>query len=314
MHFNSISKWFVISAFIAFALSALVLASSTAAQDAVVAKEKTEGLFSLLQEANATVAKVFRQFWDSGKIIPQASLDQCNQAQLLAEESRRLFQAENYSEANSKIVEALQKLKEAVRIVFIAFPEQTAETAFEKAAQLTSSIIRYYEQLQRIENLTSIGASAGYNTTTLEANIQAVKSLLAKASKNVGEKRFEAASSNLAEAKTLCETLLISVNNFAIELKMQRLQTYISQTETRLAAIREKAESASNTDSLTALENAETSLDIAKDYLESQRINETLNELASSRESEEEAVEHLKIAASSQDYAPSVASNTVQPP
>ena len=314
MHLNSISKWFVISAFVAFALSALVLASATAAQDSVATKEKTEDLFSLLQEANATVAKVFRQFRDIGKIIPQASLDRCNQAQLLAEESRRLMQAENYSEADTKIIDALQKLKEALRIVYTTFPEQTAETAFEKAAQLTSSIIRYYEQLQRIENLTSIAASAGYNTTTLEADIQAVKSLLAKASNNVGEKRFEVASSNLAEAKTLGETLLISVNNFAIELKMQRLQTYISQTETRLAAIRERAESASNTDSLTALQNAETSLDNAKDYLESQRINETLSELASSRESEDEAVDYLKIAASSQDYASTATPSTIQPP
>jgi len=314
LHLKSAPKWIVIPALVAVALSALVLASTTAAQDAVAAKEKTEDLFSLFQEANATVTEVFRQFRADGKTIPQASLNQCNQAFLLAEESRSLLQAGNYSEADSKIIEALQKLKEALRIVYTIFPEQTAETALEKAAQLKSSITRYYEQLQRIENLTRIAASAGYNTTTLEANIQAVKSLLKTASSNVDEKRFEAASNNLAEAKTLSVTLLNAVNKFAVDLKTQRLQTYIRQTETRLAAIREKAESASNTASLAALENAETSLDTAKDYLESQRINETLSELANSRASEEEAVEYLKITVSSQDSASSVASNAVQPP
>ena len=314
MHLNSPPKWLFIPALVAFALSALVLASTTTAQEDVAAKEKTEDLFLVFEKANATVTEVFQQFRADGKTIPQASLNQCNQAFLLAEESRNLFQTENYSEASNKIVEALQKLKEALRIVYTTYPEQTAETALEKAIQLKSSITRYYEQLQRIENLTRIAASAGYNTTTLEANIQTAKSLLKTASKNVDEKRFEAALNNLAEAKALSDTLLSLVNQFAVDLKAQRLQTYIIQTETRLAAIREKAESTSNTASLTALENAETSLDNAKDYLENQRINETLSELANSRTSEEEAVEYLKIGVSSQDSTSSIASNAVQSP
>jgi len=314
LHLKSAPKWLVIPALIAVALSAIVLTSTTAAQEAVAAKEKTEDLFSVFQKANATVTEVFQQFRADGETIPQASLNQCNQAFLLAEESRSLFETGNYSEADSRIVEALQKLKEALRIVYITFPEQTVETALEKAIRLKSSITRYYEQLQQIENLTRIAASAGYNTITLESNIQAAKSLLKSASNNVDAKRFEAASNNLAEAKALSDTLLSSVNQFAVDLKTQRMQMYIIQTETRLAVIREKAESASNTASLAALENAETSLDSAKDYLENQRINETLSELANSRASEEEAVEYLKIVVSSQDSTSSIASNAVQPP
>ena len=314
MHLKTSSKWLVILALVLVTLSALVLASTTAAQDAAAAKEKTENLLSLFHEANTTLTKVFRQFRADGKTIPQASLNQCNQAFLLAEESRSLLQTGNYSEADNKIVEALQKLKEALRIVYTTYPEQTAETALEKAIQMKGFITRYYEQLQRIENLTRIAASAGYNTTTLEANIQAAKLLLKRASNNVDAKRFEAASNNLAEEKALSDTLLSLVNQFAVDLKTQRLQMYIIQTETRLAVIREKAESALNTDSLAALENAETSLDNAKDYLEEQRINETLSELANSRASEEEAVEYLKIGVSSQDSTSSIASNAVQPP
>jgi hypothetical protein len=311
---KSASKWLVIPALVAVALSALVLASTTAAQEDVAAKEKTEDLFSVFQEANATVTEVFQQFRAVGKTIPQASLNQCNQAFLLAEESRTLLQTGHYSEADNKIVEALQKLKEALRIVYTTYPEQTAETALEKAIQLKSSITRYYEQLQRIENLTRVAASEGYNTTTLDENIQAAKSQLKTASNNVDAKRFEAASNNLAEAKALSDKLLSLVNQFAVDLKTQRLQTYIIQTETRLAVIREKAELASNTASLAALETAETSLDNAKDYLENQQINETLSELANSRASEEEAVEYLKIGVSSQDSTSSIASSAVQPP
>jgi len=314
LHLKSAAEWLVIPTLVLVAFSTLVLASTTAAQDATAAKEKTEDLFSIFQEANATVTEVFRQFRTDGKTIPQASLNQYNQAFLLAEESRSLLQAGNYSEADSKIIEALQKLKEALRIVYTTFPEQTAETALETAARLNSSINRYYEQLERIENLTRIAASAGYDTTTLEANIQAIKLLLETASSNVDEKRFETAANNLAETKSLIDTLLSSVNMFAADLKTQRVQTYISQTEARLAAIRETAESTSNTASLAALENAETSLDSAKEYLENQMINDTLSELANSRASEEEAVEYLKITATSQDLTSSTAPIAVQPP
>jgi hypothetical protein len=314
LHLKSAPKWLVIPALILVTLSALVLASTTAAQDAAAAKEKTEDLFSLFQTANAIVTEVFRQFQADGKTIPKASLNQRNQAFLLAEESRSLLQAGNYSEADNKIIEALQKLKEALRTVYTTFPEQTSETDLDKAAQLKSAITRHYEQLQQIENLTRTAASAGYNTTKLEANIQAVKSLLETASNNVDEKRFEAAASNLAEAKNLIDTLLNSVNTFATDLKTQRLQTYISQTEARLAAIRKKAEAVSNTASLTALENAETSLDNAKDYLSSQRISETLSALANSRASEEKAIEYLEPSVSSRDSTSSTALKAVQPP
>jgi hypothetical protein len=291
-------------------LSALIMTSkTTAAQDATGANEKTEDLFALFQKANTTVTEIFRQFQADGKTIPQTSLNQYHQALLLAEESQSLFQDGNYSEADTKIVEALQNLKEALHTVYTAFPEQNPETSLEKAAELKSSIARYREQLQQTENMTRVAASAGYNTTTLEASIQDIKNLLETATSNVDANRFEEASDNLAEAKNLSVTLINTVNKLAIDLKTQRLQTYINQTETRLETIREKAELTSNTASLAALDNAETSLDNAKAYLESQRINETLSALANSRASEEEAIEYLEPTATSRDTASSVASN-----
>jgi hypothetical protein len=315
LHLKPALKWLVIPALILVTLSPLVLASTTtAAQDVSAEREKTDDLLALFQDANATVTEVFRQFLADGKTIPQASLDHYKEAFVLAEESRSLLQTGNYSAADSKIVDALQKLKEALHTIYTAFPEQQAETTLEKAAALKSSITRHYEQLQRIENLTFLAASAGFNITTIVDNIQTVKSFLETALSNVNKKRFEAALDNLAEAKNLIDTMLVSVNRFAADLKKQRLQTYINQTETRLAAIREKAESTSNTASLAALDSAETSLDNAKEYLESQQITETLNELAISRASEEEAVEYLNPTVSSRDSTLSIAPNAVQIP
>jgi hypothetical protein len=296
---------------------ALMLVSSSAAgQQTTVTSDKAQDLFSLLQKSNSTVTEIFLQFQADGKTIPQASLDEYNQALVLAEESRSLLQAGNYSEANSKIIQALQKLKESLRIVYTTIPEQPTETEanVEKTIQLKSSIDRYREQLERIENLTRLAATVGYNITTIEDNIQALRSLLDGAINNVDQRRFEAAIANLTEAKTIGEQLTSFLNNIASDLKIQRIETYINQTETRLATIRQKAEALSNTDSLTALNNAETSLYDAKEYLESQRINDTLSALASSKVSEEQAIEYLKPTASSVDTTSSSSTNAVQLP
>jgi predicted nucleic acid-binding Zn-ribbon protein len=311
------SKWLVIIALIVISLSALVLASTTAfVQDSTGTKDKSEKLFSLLQKANVTVVEILRQFKADGKIIPQASINEYNQALILAEESRSLLQAGSYSEADGKIVQALQKLKEALEIVYTTIPEQPTETeiALERTVQLKSSINRYYEQLHRIENLTRRAANVGYNTTTLEAKIQTIKSLLNQALSNINQNRFETASNSLADAKTLIERISSSLNNFAVDLKIQRIETYINQTETRLDAIRETAESLSNAASLAALDNAETKLNNAKQYFESQRINDTLSEIANSKESEEEAVAYLKPTASSLESTSNSTPNAVQPP
>ncbi len=317
MHLNRASKWLVMLTLIVVTLSALILASTSATvQDDTGTEDKTEDLFSLLQKANVTVVEIFRQLEADSKTIPEASLDEYNQALILAEESRGLLQSGNYSEAESRIIQALQKFKEALRIVYTTIPEQPTEIeiALERTAQLKSSINRYSEQLQRIENLTRFAATVGYNTTALQTNIQTVKILLDRASNNIAQKRIEAASLNLADAKVLVERLVNALNNIAANLKIQRLQTYIAQTEVRLAAIKEVAISLSSTASLAALDDAETSLINAKEYLEKQQINETLSELANSRASEEEAVEYLKPTASSSSLTSSNYPNAVQVP
>ena len=134
----------------------LILASTTAAiQDATDSKDKTEDLFSLFQKANVTVAEIFRQFQADGQTIPQASLNEYNQAFLLAEESRSLLQAGSYSEADSKIIQALQKLKEALRIVYTTLPGAPAETDLEKAGKLGNPYEETSERRQYVENIVN---------------------------------------------------------------------------------------------------------------------------------------------------------------
>lgn len=302
MHLKPASKWLAILTLIVVVLSAFLLASSKASLQQTSA-EKTKDLFSLFQNANATIQQVFRKIESNGETVPKASLNTYNQAQVLAEESESLLQAGNYSEANNRIVEALQKLKDAIRTVDETVPEQPTETEInlERTVQLRSSISRYSEQLQRIKNLTRLAASVGYNTTILEEKITTIKNLLETASTNIEQQRFEAASQNLAEIKNLSDKILTFINGFAADLKITRIASYINQAQQRLDAIRETAEATSNEASLTAVNNAETSLYNAKTYLEENRINETLSELANSKASEDVAAEYLRPTASAVD-------------
>lgn len=304
MYLKTASKWLVVLPLVVVTLFVFVLSSSQASLQQPLS-EKTQDLFLLLQNANASISSIFQQLKADGETIPQASQYEYNQALVLAEESEILLKAGNYSEANIKIIQALQKLKETMRIISEVIPWQQTEADLnlERIVQLKSSINRYCEQLERIENLTRFATSVGYNTTNLENMIQTIRNLLETASTNIEQKHFEMASENLDEAKAIGIQTINVISNFADNLKIQRVATYIDKTHDRLDAIRKTAEAVSNEASLVAVDNAEASLETAEEYLEEKRFDETFSELAKSKESEDEAVELLKPSVSSIDDA-----------
>ena len=308
MHSKSTINSLVTITLILLIFSALTLSFAAAATTS--AENKTEFLLSLMQNANTTITETYNRLESQATSIPQDSLNAYNQALLLADEVTSQMQAGDFSEANSKALEALQQFKEALRIVYEVFPETPTEAqiTLEKTVALQSAIDRAYLQLQQLENITSFVAASGYNTTMLEANIETITALLTNASRNLNQKSLEVASNNTSAAKTLIENLLSHINNFAATLKIQRVDAYMAQTEARLAALRTQATTTQNTASLTALNSADASLANAKDYLEKQQINETLNALVSSKASEEKAAEHLQPTASVSDPPPTATS------
>jgi hypothetical protein len=314
LHSKSIVNWLAILTLILISVSVLTFSFTTAATTGL--ENRTEFLFSLVQNANATVTDVYRRIEAKSLPIPQDSLTEYDQALLLANQATNLLHAGNYSEANRKALQSLQKFKEALRIVYETIPEQPtdAEITFQKTVAVKSAIDRSYEQLQRLENLTGFAASAGYNTTSLEAKIETIKTLLDTASSNLNQKNLEAASNSTAEAKALIDNLMGYVHNLATTLKIQRLAAYVAQTEERLSKLRTEATSVQNAASLTALNDADASLANAKKYLGRQLINETLAELESSKLSEEKAVEYLKPTATSSSSPTATPSLTNESP
>jgi hypothetical protein len=294
-----------LSALLLIVLLGLAISSALAATQTASPEEKTASLFSLFDKANATVLQSFQKLEAKNIAVPQEALTGYDQAVSLREEAEVLRQVGNWSEASSKLIGALQKLKQALWIVYETAgtePTQT-EITLERNASLESSIRRLQEQLSQLENLARSAQAAGFNTSAADVKIGIANSWIANASQNLNRGKFDQAQQDAREAKSLIDELTQHLSNIATELSTQRLEAYIATTETRLAAIKQTALSTSNTASLTAVGQAETSLNLAKTYLEEQLVNQTVTALVNSKESEETAVAALKPSATSSSGA-----------
>jgi DNA repair exonuclease SbcCD ATPase subunit len=256
-------------------------------------REKAETLFLLLKRANSSVTNVFDILQGRNVNLPENALNSYKSATTLAEEASNLYRLNNYMEACNKIIEALQKLKKTLTIVYEKPDNQQSQLEIiqERVALLNSSINRYRDTLRQLENITS--SVSGLKTAQAESVIAALKSLLNNASISLEGEDFNAVAVYLNKARNLIEQLTQALNDLAAELKSSRLELYITHTETRLTDIRQNATAVSNTASIAALDEAQTSLAQAKDYLQRQMLNQTVAALIDAKESEAQAIKAL---------------------
>ena len=301
---KTLTKFLVILIFFILTSSALILTSSSnLIPQNIILSNKTETLFSLLEESNNTVITIFHQLEEEGISLPQESINEYEKAKVLAAESQILFNSGNYSDAELNIIQALDKLKDALKIAYESIQDQPVqlETSIEKYFRIQSTIKRYSEILEKIQNQTILVSLSGFNTTSFIDRIQIIISLLNNATINLEQSRFESALRNIANAKSLIDSIIVVLQDFAINQKTTRLETYIIDTEKRLILIRQTTASLSATYPATtiyasniALDKAEDSLSEAKLFLENNQIKDTLNSLVKSKISENQAVNYLQ--------------------
>ena len=300
---------FGINSFAAKTLIILILLTmvlSFTAVDATSEEDRVDFLLSLIQNANATVIETYSRLESQAISVPPSSLSSYNQALEFSDEAVKQIQTGNFSQAYNNALQALKQFKEALIIAYETAPDTPTQEQImlERTVALRSAVDRTQLQILQLDNLSKFVAATGYNTTILENKIENAKALLANASSNLNQNNYETAFSNTKEAKTLVEILVTRINNFAATLKVQRLDAYMMQTEERLAALRTEATTAQNVASLSAINSADASLSDAKEYLEKEQLNETLNALAISKANEEKAIEYLKPTASATTTPP----------
>jgi chemotaxis regulatin CheY-phosphate phosphatase CheZ len=278
-------------------LLAVISASAlVVTQTATTPKDKADALFKLFENANSTSVDLFNQLKAAAIAIPQASLTQYAEAQNLANEGTNLYQAGNYVEASNKVLQALQKLEKNMKTIYETTNVQQTQTEIdlERTRTINSSITRFREQLRYMENLTLAAQRAGFNVSSFTTKIEKAELLLKEALSNLIQEQYVAAEDNLNEAKSMILDLTDSLSNLSTDLRTQRLEAYIAETEQRLNVIKAEATSAANTASLIAVNQAETSLNNAKTYFEQSLVNASVTELSNAKESENEAVAALQ--------------------
>ena len=273
---------------------------------------RNEALLEIVEKANATVVTIYGDLEAKGLQVPQEALILYAEGLAKAEESFSLHDSGNYDKASIVAVEALKKFKESIDIVYdeIEEPPVQIESVVEVIIRLNNSITKGFRYLSYIENLFSILEANGYDTSAMEYKIQSARGLLYKALGELHGHKLKSVGETLAMFRDFLSNIMQRLEMISLDLKVGRLKAYMVDADERLDLLKAKVLSLSSelspeakNASLAALQDAENSLDNARSYLEAQMVNEVINELVQSKESEEEA---LRIVSENQTSAVNV--------
>jgi len=170
----------------------------------------------------------------------------------------------------------------------------------EKAISVRDSITRASDYLRRLEDLIDLIATQGYNTTIVKHNIRDVMQLLESALENFRQGEIDKAKNDLEIGRGRFNQLVEQLNKLKNFVKVQKIEEFITRTDERITNLKE-AISISNElsptikrASLTALSDAESNLQRAKDFMEKTMYKEAVDELLNVKQKEEEALETLQ--------------------
>lgn len=266
---------------------------------------EAETLLSILGKANESLIEIFERLDTKGVVVPEQAITEYHVGLSLADTATSLLTSGNISEANQKIIEAMQKFKDTLKIIYNTIDEPLTEVEVdtERITRLKDSINRSFEYVFWLKNLAIKANADGFNTTTLEGKIEDARTFLSDALVSLDRGDIENASNNLVQAEALLDRLMEHLRKLVYNIKVNRIENFFVETENRLIALEEKVISLSNelspeakNASLTALNEAENSLMKAKNLMDRRMINETVSELLNVREKEEEAIEALQSA------------------
>jgi hypothetical protein len=198
----------------------------------------------------------------------------------------------------------LRRFKEAFSVAYNDLQDASVptESVIEMNRRLNNTITRGFHYLNYIENLVRVLEAKGFDTAVAHEKIRLTKMLLNKALVELHRHKFNSVFETLLIVKNILTNLMKQFETISLDLKISKLETYIENTDERLDTIKAQILSPSSglssetkNASLAAVQDAENSLNDAKDFLEAQMVDEVINELVQSKESEEEALRIINI-------------------
>jgi len=260
-------------------------------------KQKAETLLKILDNANVSIVEAFSRFDAQNITVPQTAETAYTEGLTHAEEAARLMNQENYDEASAEAVKAMQKFEETLKILEDASPVEPTETEVtaEEAISLKAKITRTIEHVERLENLTARARTKGYYTTAIEKRLSEVKQHLENATRELSAMNLDGAAEELAIAKTLLDELKEPIDRLTDLVKASNTEKYLEAAEIRVAETKanitssETLTSEAKEDAIAALNNSEASLANARDFIESNDVDDAIEELEEAKKWEEES-------------------------
>jgi tetratricopeptide (TPR) repeat protein len=165
--------------------------------------ERVDKLIQLFERANATLTMIFRKLEARGVTIPQEALENYDAGLEKAKQAVQLMEEGNYAEAEERILEAMQHLRNAT--LTVGDDLERVERPEEREARMAAGIEAAIERIQsRIERLREIAAAAeerGINASRIMARLGNLTNLLAGI-----KERIEAGNiSEAAREKEMCQ-------------------------------------------------------------------------------------------------------------
>jgi hypothetical protein len=296
-----------------------MILNPTSAQTGDNQKQKAEALLKILGNGNMSIVEAFSRFDAQNITVPQTAETAYTEGLAHAEEAVRLMNQENYDEASVEAVKAMQKFEETLKILEGASPlEPTeAEVTAEEAISLKANITRTIAHVERLENLTAKAAAAGYYTTAIEQKLAEIKQHLENATRELSAMNLDGAAEELAIAKTLVDELKEPFDRLTNLVKASNTEKYLEAAEIRVAETKANITSSAaltseaKEDAIAALNNSEASLANARDLIESNDVDDAIEELEEAKKWEEESNRAMaSVAATPASVAPTTESFT----
>ncbi len=297
--------------------TAFVILNPTLALTAEDQRLKAETLLNILDTVNASVVEAFSRLDAQDIPVPPNAETKYNEGIAHAEEAVSLMNAENYSEASSEAVEAMQSFKEALIILQEAAPVEPTETEVtaEKAISLRANITRAFEHVERLENLTAKARAAGYNTTGIENRLSTAKNHLENATRELDRLNLAGVVEELGAARALLVELKELYDRVVNLVKVSNTERYLEAAKARVSASKTNVTNSAalspqnKTNAINALNNSEVNLENARDLIQSGMIDDAIKKLQEAKMWEDESHKYLPSATATPNQVGAVDKN-----
>jgi hypothetical protein len=283
---------------------AALLAHNTYAQNSIDLGSKAKTLVSALTGLNATAASALKELELAGSNTSETAREVYLEGNSFAQQAFNFFKEGNYAMANSSARAGMEKFQQVLKIADAALYDATgfvnsAETYIKLKAQL-SRVTKY---LDEIASLAAVAKARGFNVTLVQEMIDSTRVLVESGLEKIDRLDENGAMQLLWQAKGIVDQLTAMQTRLSIEIKRSRIEAYVVQAEQRvdylranITAVTAAVPTSVQVASLSALNQASASLDSARNFLDTGKINQTVSSLNAFRIQEQRSISILQAA------------------